>query len=156
MRNGVMIMAAAAMGALLYTHGDVNTLVVMYSINVFVTFSLSMFAMARHVHKTRGARAHWKKRMTVFVVGFALCFTILCITVVEKFPQGGYVTLFVTGAVVIACMVINRHYRTVFAHLRKLYATLEDLPLTHKGPVPAVDPSRPPRRSTSRCAISTA
>jgi amino acid transporter len=145
--NGILLMGGAALAALFYAsasagpgHRPIEILVVMYSINVFVTFSLSMFAMARHVHKTRGSREHWKKRLTIFVVGFALCFTILCITVVEKFPQGGYVTLFVTGAVVVACMVINRHYRTVFANLRKLYATLEDLPLSHKGPVAPVDP----------------
>jgi amino acid transporter len=137
--NGILLMGGAATVALLYTHGDVNTLVVMYSINVFLTFSLSMFAMARLVYKTRNERAHWKKRMVLFVVGFALCFTILCITIVEKFPEGGWVTLVVTGAVVFVCMVIKRHYGTVFANLRKLYATLEDLPLTHRGPVPAVD-----------------
>jgi amino acid transporter len=145
--NGIVLMGGAALAALFYAsanaeHGQrpIEILIVMYSINVFVTFSLSMFAMTRHVHATRNQRAHWKKRLTVFVVGFALCFTILVITVIEKLPHGGYVTLFVTGAVVVACMVINRHYRTVSTYLRKLYATLEDLPLTHKGPVPAVDP----------------
>jgi len=113
---------------------------VMYSINVFLTFSLSMFAMARLVWKTRNEREHWKKRMTLFVVGFGLCVTILCITIVEKFPEGGWVTLLVTGAVILVCVVIKSHYGTVSANLRKLYATLEDLPLTHKGPVPSVEP----------------
>ena len=138
--NGILLMGGAATAALLYSHGAVDMLVVMYSINVFLTFSLSMFAMARLVYTTRLERAHWKKRMVLFVVGFALCFTILCITIVEKFPEGGWVTLVVTGAVIAACMVIKQHYVTVFTNLRKLYATLEDLPLTHKGPVPPVDP----------------
>src|SRR6185437_8299547 len=47
MRNGVMIMAFAALAALTYTRGDVSKLVVMYSINVFLTFSLSNLAMIR-------------------------------------------------------------------------------------------------------------
>ena len=138
--NGIILMGGAAMAALLYTHGEVDTLVVMYSINVFLTFSLSMFAMARLVYTTRTERAHWKKRMTLFVVGFALCFTILCITVIEKFPEGGWITLLVTGTVVGLCMVIKSHYTTVFSNLRKLYATLEDLPRTHEGPIAAPDP----------------
>jgi multisubunit Na+/H+ antiporter MnhB subunit len=137
--NGILLMGGAALAALFYTGGRVDALVVMYSINVFLTFSLSMFAMMRHVHATRDVREHWKKRLTVFIVGFVLCFTILVITVIEKFPHGGYVTLVVTGVVVVVCMVISRHYRTVFANLRKLYATLEDLPLSHKGTVPAID-----------------
>ena len=45
--NGIMLMGVAALAALLYTGGDVVKLVVMYSINVFLTFSLSMFGMAR-------------------------------------------------------------------------------------------------------------
>ena len=43
--NGIVLMGATSLAALLYTKGDVGTLVVMYSINVFLTFSLSMFGM---------------------------------------------------------------------------------------------------------------
>ncbi len=52
-QNGIVLMATAAMAALVYTHGDVRSLVVMYSINVFVTFSLSMIGMSRHWWKAR-------------------------------------------------------------------------------------------------------
>jgi multisubunit Na+/H+ antiporter MnhB subunit len=148
--NGIILMGASATAALLYSHGAVDMLVVMYSINVFLTFSLSMFAMARLVWNTRRERAHWKKRMTLFITGFALCFTILCITVVEKFPEGGWVTLVVTGAVIGLCMVIKRHYGTVFTNLKKLYATLEDLPHTHQGPV------APPDKKATTAAIFVA
>ena len=47
MQNGVLVMGVAALVLLLYTHGSVSALVVMYSINVFLTFSLSQFGMAR-------------------------------------------------------------------------------------------------------------
>src|SRR5437870_7696136 len=40
-KNGVFLMGLAAMAALLYTRGDITMLVVMYSINVFITFSLT-------------------------------------------------------------------------------------------------------------------
>src|SRR6185503_752562 len=139
--NGILLMGGAALAALIYadasatpTQKPIDILVIMYSINVFMTFSLSMFAMMRHVRATRGTREHWHKRFALFVVGFGLCFTILVMTVIEKFPQGGWVTLVVTGAVVAVCMVIRGHYNTVFANLRKLYATLEDLPHSEKGP----------------------
>jgi amino acid transporter len=138
--NGILLMGAAALGALLYTGGDVDTLVIMYSINVFLTFSLSMFAMARRVHATRAEREHWKKRFAIFLVGFVLCGTILTITVFEKFAAGGWVTLGVTGAIVATCLLINGHYRTVMTHLRKLYATLEDIPRAERGPPPPADP----------------
>src|SRR5207253_146559 len=46
-QNGVLLMGGAALVALVYTHGKVSTLVIMYSINVFVTFLLSELGMIR-------------------------------------------------------------------------------------------------------------
>jgi hypothetical protein len=40
-------MGTAAIALLLYTRGSVDALIVMYSINVFVTFSLSQLGMSR-------------------------------------------------------------------------------------------------------------
>jgi hypothetical protein len=48
MRDGGGADGRGAAAILLYTGGDVSHLVVMYSINVFVTFSLSQIAMCRH------------------------------------------------------------------------------------------------------------
>jgi amino acid transporter len=148
--NGILLMGGAALAALVYANAQaeppqkpIDILVVMYSINVFATFSLSMFAMTRHVRRTSVNREHWKKRLTLFLVGFALCFTILLIVVWEKFPHGGYVTLIVTGGLIVLCMLIKRHYETVMIHLRKLYASLEDLPANPNAKVPQFDPSRP-------------
>ena len=45
MQNGVLLMGAAAIAVLFYTQGNVTALVVMYSINVFLTFSLSQLGM---------------------------------------------------------------------------------------------------------------
>ena len=53
MRNGVYLMAGAAALVLVYTGGSVDALVVMYSINVFITFTLSNVAMIRHAKQQR-------------------------------------------------------------------------------------------------------
>ena len=60
--NGIVLMGATSLAALLYAKGDVGTLVVMYSINVFLTFSLSMFGMLRHTWKTRREAQHWHRK----------------------------------------------------------------------------------------------
>lgn len=129
--NGIVLMGAMSLAALLYTHGDVRLIVVMYSINVFLTFSLSMFGMVK------------KRRQGLFIIGFLLCATILSITVFEKFDEGGWITLVVTGAVVALCFVVKRHYQKVAAMLQKLYAELGDLPRTAKAAPPAPDPKKP-------------
>ena len=67
-----------------YTHGNIHTLVIMYSINVFVTFSLSMIGMCRHWYALRGENPLWRRRLALFVVGAVLCVSILAVDVYEK------------------------------------------------------------------------
>src|SRR5208337_3965793 len=142
--NGVIVMAAASLAALLYTRGDVGHLVVMYSINVFVTFSLSMLAMFYLWWRSRHTRNGWKRKAALFASGFVLCATILTITVLEKFREGGWITLAGTGGLVALCFAIRSHYRTVGQKLASLDATLIDLPPEPGVPVPrALDPTKP-------------
>ena len=124
--NGIVLMGATSLAALLYAKGDVGTLVVMYSINVFLTFSLSMFGMLRHTWKTRREAQHWHRNL-LFGVGFALCATILVITVMEKFKEGGWITLLCTGAVIGLCFVIRGHYRRVRFKLAQLYQDVKHI-----------------------------
>lgn len=125
MRNGVMLMSFAAFAALAYTRGDVSRLVVMYSINVFLTFSLSNLAMVRFWVRHRRVDRSWARHLVAHVAGLALCVTILGITVYEKFTEGGWLTLLVTSALIAFCFWIKAHYERVVAALRRLD---EDLP----------------------------
>jgi hypothetical protein len=145
--NGIVLMGATSLAALLYAKGDVGTLVVMYSINVFLTFSLSMFGMLRHTWQGRGEAKHWHRKALLFTVGFLLCATILVITVMEKFKEGGWITLLCTGAVIGLCFVIRGHYRRVRMKLAQLYqdvrhlgasADLAPLPITERQAPTAV------------------
>jgi hypothetical protein len=143
-QNGVLLMGAAALAVLIYEQGDVRRLVVMYSINVFLTFSLSMFAMARHTLRTRRTRERWKGRASLFIGGLALCVTVLVITTFAKFREGGWLTVSVTVTLIALCFLIKRHYRLVGAKLQALFAKLSDLPDAPGGAHPGeVDPKRP-------------
>lgn len=126
--NGIMLMGISALAALIYTNGEVTQLLVMYSINVFVTFSLSMIAMCRHWLNRRGSSPVWKKRLALFSVGAVMCCSILAVTVVEKFMEGGWMTLGVTGVLVAVCFMINAEYLNVVKRLRKLNESLGSIP----------------------------
>jgi amino acid transporter len=127
-QNGILLMGAAALAALFYTGGDIGHLVVMYSINVFLTFTLSMFAMLRAWYRRRKTHPEWRRRAVLFGSGFALCATILGVTVVEKFTQGGWVTVVVTALLIGVCVLIRRHYQASAAKVDQLYRELGDLP----------------------------
>jgi amino acid transporter len=146
-QNGILLMGAAALAALVYTSGNVGHLVVMYSINVFLTFTLSMLSMLRFWHQHRRTRHEWRSRLALFAAGLVLCATILVTTIYEKFAEGGWVTVVITLAVIGLCFVIRRHYRTVNSELDKLYHELGDLPNAtiagQSAAVGQVDPQKP-------------
>jgi amino acid transporter len=140
--NGIVVMGLASMGALLYTRGSVSHLVVMYSINVFVTFSLSMLAMLLYSMRSPGRRFDLRKVSVLFLVGFFLCVTILIVTTIEKFSSGGWVTLLVTGAVVALCFAIRRHYDKVTTKVSRLYSSLMEFPRSPDADSKRVEPRR--------------
>ncbi|MBF5045248.1 APC family permease [Aggregicoccus sp. 17bor-14] len=142
-QNGVLLMGGASLAALLYTRGDVGHLVVLYSINVFVTFSLSQAAMCRFWLRGRRRHADWKRHIAVHVVGLMLCLGILGVTVYEKFGQGGWVTLALTGLLVALCFLIRAHYRGVRRNLRRLDEILPALPREASGEARALEPLAP-------------
>jgi hypothetical protein len=148
-QNGILLMGGAALAALLYTGGDVGHLIVMYSINVFLTFTLSMTAMLRYWVRRRG-RPERRRRLALFAAGFGLCLTILGITVVEKFAAGGWVTIAVTGLVIAVCFRTRAHYRLSAAKTDQLYRELGELPDAVPDRTP---PPRPLDRGRPTAAI---
>jgi len=127
-QNGVLGMGLAAAAVLFGTRGSVAVLVVLYSINVFLTFTLSQLGMARHWVQVRRTVPHWRRRFAVNTIGALVTGVILVITSTLKFGEGGWGTLLATGALTAACFAIRRHYRRVREHLAALDDTLMDLP----------------------------
>ena len=56
-QNGVLLMGGAAVLLLIYSKGNITTLIVMYSINVFMTFSLSELGHVAVLHQEPQDRA---------------------------------------------------------------------------------------------------
>jgi hypothetical protein len=135
-QNGVFLMGLAAVAALVYTRGDITMLVVMYSINVFLTFSLTELGMSRHWIVERHRVARWKGLLAIHGTGLVLCLTILCLTLYEKFAEGGWMTALVTSATIVVCFLIRRHYQSVSDDLKRL----DDI-LVPVAPVPVAGDS---------------
>jgi amino acid transporter len=144
MSYGVLLIGGASLLALVYTGGNVTHLVVLYSINVFLTFSLSELAMCRFWVRERKKHPTWRKHISVHLTGLTLCLFILTVTVYEKFSEGGWVTLALTGSLIAGCFLIRRHYRKVHDNLRRLDKILTALPVgTPPAPQQALDPAAP-------------
>ena len=142
-QNGILIMGAAALVTVILAHGKVQLLVIFYSINVFITFFLSQLGMSKHWWSLRKeAGQKWKRSLLISGSGLLLTTVILVSVVVLKFDEGGWITLFVTGALVVVAVFIKRHYLQVAKMLRHLnvlvHVASKDAKLLDK--IPAFDP----------------
>ena len=137
-RNGVWFMGLSSLAFLLYSRGEVRLLVVMYSINVFLTFTLSQLGMCRHWWKVRGSDPSWPRKLGINGFGLMLTGIILFVTVTTKFAEGGWVTLAVTLVFVMLCQIVRSHYDRVKGALKSLDDTLLSIPFQPnlREPVP--------------------
>ena len=143
-QNGLVLMGAAAVALLVVTGGDVSMLVVLYSINVFLTFSLSLYGLCVHWWRNRRAAPRAYRRLALAGLGFVVCAGILSTTIFEKFTHGAWLTVIITGLVIAAGFAIRRHYRAVsrkLVEIDALFATAA--PKAPPAAAPEIDPAAP-------------
>ena len=107
-QNGIILMGCASLLLMIFSKGSVKFLVVLYSINVFITFLLSQLGMARHWWKERKREKKWKTKIMVNGLGLILTAFILISVAVIKFNDGGWITIIITGSLVLAAVLIKR------------------------------------------------
>jgi hypothetical protein len=144
-KNGILIMGIASGLLIFYTKGQVSFLVVLYSINVFLTFSLTEMGMSRFWMTDGRSESHrWKRNLAVHATGLVLCLTILFVTTYEKFAEGGWLTLVVTVSFIVLCLLIQQHYGRVRAEIKKMDEILTTLPAEPKpAAIKSIDPAQP-------------
>jgi len=135
-QNGVLMMGVAALVTVILTDASVTFLVVLYSINVFITFVLSLFGMTRHWWTKRKILPHWRRKIAVSGTGLVVTFAILMTMVVLKFHDGGWITLLITGSLVLVMVLIKRHYIHTAHMLRKLDRIMIQEPSEYITPSP--------------------
>jgi amino acid transporter len=112
-QNGIVLMACAAFFVIWLSKGSVAFLVVLYSINVFITFSLSQFGMVKHWFNVRKTEKKWFGKLLINGIGFSLTVVILLTVTVIKFEEGGWITLLITTALVSLSLYIKSHYNKI-------------------------------------------
>jgi hypothetical protein len=143
-KNGIFLMGAGATAVLLYTRGQSDLLILMYSINVFLTFTLTELGMSRYWIQTRREHPEWLRNLAIHGTGLTMCLSILIVSIFEKFTEGGWLTVVVTSAFVALAFAIRRHYHSVRDQLQRLDDTLLHIPVRqHLQPIGPPDPKQP-------------
>jgi amino acid transporter len=144
-QKGILIMGGLSVMLIFITQASVRFLVVLYSINVFITFVLSQTGMVRHWWNDRKKVKGWMGKISVNGIGLLLCSFILVSMVVMKFHEGGWITLFITAALVVIASLSRRHYKNIAKKLRRLDGLLKateikETAMGHPAGAPKFDP----------------
>lgn len=142
-QNGLFLFGLFAIAILLWCRGRVSILVVLYSINVFITFSLSLYGMCVYWIKHREPNTYrWLWRLAFSFLAFLITSSILCITLITKFESGGWLTVIVTCGVIAICLLIKNHYNRFNKKMAQLDIQLKQ-PIVHPCYPVVTDPQQP-------------
>ena len=115
-KNGILLMGIAAFAVLLWSGGSVILLVVLYSISVFLTFSLTLLGLCVYWWRNRATEPGWHWRLALTAWGLTITAGILGVVLTTKFFTGGNIALLVISALMV-CALISRHYDKIRGQL---------------------------------------
>ena len=140
-KNGILLMGLAALAVLLWSGGKVHLLVVLYSVSVFLTFSLTLLGLT--VYWWRHREGGWWWRLGLSAWGLIITSSILAVMFVAKFTEGAFVAAILIAGLMAVCAFINRHYKRVRARLKELDEILTKIPEPKITQLPTLSEGQP-------------
>jgi amino acid transporter len=113
--NGILILGGLAALLLVVFGGDTHALIPLYAVGVFISFTLSQASMVRRWLRLRSPG--WPWRVTLNGVGALVTGIVLATIAVTKFTHGAWIVILLIPTLVLAFMMIHRHYGEVAAQL---------------------------------------
>jgi len=105
---GIVLLAGIAAGLLVIFGGDTHALIPLYSVGVFVCFTLSQVGMVGHWFRTRESGWHWRAALNAF--GGFLTFVVLIVVASVKFSAGAWLVLLLIPIQVGVMLFVQRQY----------------------------------------------
>ncbi|MGV1005294.1 MAG: APC family permease [Candidatus Nanopelagicales bacterium] len=132
--NGILMLAGIAGLLIVIFRADVNRLIQLYIVGVFVSFTLSQLGMIKHWTRllSSGARPKQRGRMqrarVINAVGFAMTGSVLVIVLFTKFTHGAWIVCLAMPLLYMLMMGIHSHYGRVADELAASDAHTVTLP----------------------------
>jgi hypothetical protein len=114
--TGIIFLGGLSAVLIVAFSGNVDSLIHLYAVGVFLAFSLSNTSMVVHWWKTRGEG--WKTSLAINAAGAALTTGVLLVVAVTKFALGAWIVIVLIPGMIPIFMAIHRHYDRVAEQLR--------------------------------------
>ncbi len=121
--NGILLLSAFAALLIWVFKADVTSLIQLYIIGVFTSFSLGQTGMVRHwtrllkTERDPQARRRMQQARVINALGGSMTTLVLLIVVITKFTHGAYIVLIAMPIIILIMRSIHRHYSRVSEEL---------------------------------------
>lgn len=121
--NGILLLAGAAILLVWVFDANVTSLIQLYIVGVFVSFTLSQFGMVRHwtrhlrTERDEHERARMKRSRVINGIGFVMTAVVLIVVILTKFTHGAWIATVAMAVLFLTMKGIHRHYSKVSAEL---------------------------------------
>jgi amino acid transporter len=109
--NGIILLSGFAILLIVVFGGDTHSLLPLYAVGVFMSFTLSQSGMVRHWLRLGGPGWWW--RLAVNGLGALATFVVLITLAVTKFAEGAWIVVVVIPLLIGIFVVMHRHYEEV-------------------------------------------
>jgi amino acid transporter len=113
--NGILILAGLAILLLIGFQGDTHSLLPLYAIGVFISFTVSQSGMVRRWLRLR--EEGWWWRIWFNAVGATVTGLVMLTLAVTKFTEGAWIVVALVPMLVGGLLMVRRHYQQVAAQL---------------------------------------
>jgi amino acid transporter len=124
--NGIIVLAATASFLIFAFHAHTNSLIPLYAIGVFLSFSVAQFGLMKRWKRIKGP--YWKIKLAINTVGAIISTIVAFIFGVTKFTSGAWVVLIIIPVIIVFSLAINHHYRAVELELKIKKSTFRPVP----------------------------
>ncbi len=115
--NGVILLALVAAIILVVYRADVTSLIQLYIIGVFISFTLGQTGMVVHwvklIRARTGDRSYLARSLVINAVGALMTLSVLIVVTITKFTHGAWLVFVIMPILFMLMLGINRYYRDV-------------------------------------------
>ncbi len=128
--NGILFLSAVASGLIILFKANVTSLIGLYAIGVFISFTLSQAGMLRRWLKTRGK--NWVPKAIVNGLGALVTTLAVIIIAFTKFHQGAWIVIVLIPILIVLMFRVKRHYENIRKQLKVSQKTLDHADINNK------------------------
>jgi amino acid transporter len=137
---GIVVLAAVAIGMLFMFKADTHALIPLYSVGVFICFTLSQTGMVIHWRKERSSGWAWRSLVNGF--GAVLTGVVFLVVAIEKFTDGAWMVLLFIPLLIAMMLFVSHQYASSSRQLELRPGAAVPQPHRHNRviiPIPGVN-----------------